>query len=238
MGKTKGSKFALVRADQKEQSASRKEKLKLDLKLRLLEKNVSRLENNLKNFVENPPKKKKKKMFLKRTGQLYGAARPAESLELSEYGCGLRKFECEEQCNHETVVYKNLWKDLVQEKKLSSHNLGLEYCKTSMELAEIYYALHRTDDAIRVLEGIVVVDEKNDSVKAKEALDDIQIALAEEAKGVSEEHTDSALENKHRDQEYHSSGSMQGRKRNRHGGIGGPKGSKKKRRNNRGKKRR
>ena len=77
-------------------------------------------------------------MFLKRTGQLYGAARPAESLELSEYGCGLRKFECEEQCNHETVVYKNLWKDLVQEKKLSSHSLGMEYCKTSMELAEIF----------------------------------------------------------------------------------------------------
>ena len=114
----------------------------------------------------------------------------------------------------------------------------MEYCKTSMELAEIYYALHRTDDAIRVLEGIVVVDEKNDSVKAKEALDDIQIALAEEAKGVSEEHTDSALENKHHDQGYHNSGAMQGRKRNRHGGIGGPKGSKKKRRNNRGKKRR
>ena len=58
MGKKKYSKFANVRADQKEQSASRKEKLKLDLKLRLLEKNVTRLENNLKNFVENPPKKK------------------------------------------------------------------------------------------------------------------------------------------------------------------------------------
>ena len=70
----------------------------------------------------------------------------------------------------------------------------MEYCKTSMELAEIYYALHRTDDAIRVLEGIVVVDEKNDSVKAKEALDDIQIALAEEAKGIPEESSESALE--------------------------------------------
>ena len=235
MGKTKGTKFALVRADQKEQSASRKEKLKLDLKLRLLEKNVTRLENNLKNFVENPPKKKKKKMFLKRTGQLYGAARPAESLELSEYGCGLRKFECEEQCNHETVVYKDLWKDLVEKKSLSSHSLGMEYCKTSMELAEIYYALHRTEDAVRVLERIAILDEKKDSVKAKEALDDIKIAVAEEAKEIHEENAESG--NKHLDHDHHASGSKQGKKRNRHGGIAGPKGNRKKRRNNHGKKR-
>ena len=47
MGKTKTAKFAYVRAEQKEQTASKKEKLKLVLKLRLLEKNVRKLENSL-----------------------------------------------------------------------------------------------------------------------------------------------------------------------------------------------
>jgi hypothetical protein len=181
MGKKKYSKFANVRADQKEQSASRKEKRKLDLKLRLLERKVLSLEDNLKNYVTNPQQKKKKKMFLKRTGQLYGAARPAISLELSEYGCGLRKFECEEQCNHTKIIYKDLWTELTNDNNLSSHELGQQYCKASMELAEIYYALHRTDETIRVLQQIVELDKKTDFVQAQAALDDIEVALKEEA---------------------------------------------------------
>ena len=42
---------------------------------------MRKLENSLKRYVTNP-QKKNRKMFLKRTGQLYGAARPAISLEL------------------------------------------------------------------------------------------------------------------------------------------------------------
>ena len=50
-----------------------------------------------------------------------------------------------------------------------------------MELAEIYYALHRTDDTISVLKRIVELDGKYDFVEAQNALNDIEIALKEEA---------------------------------------------------------
>ena len=245
MGKTKTAKFAYVRAEQKEQTASKKEKLKLDLKLRLLEKNVRKLENSLKRYVTNPQKKKQKKMFLKRTGQLYGAARPAISLELSEYGCGLRKFECEEQCNHTEIIYKDLWSELIQDKNLSSHEIGKNYCKTSMELAEIYYALHRTDDTISVLKRIVELDGKYDFVEAQNALNDIEIALKEEAAAAAEEANGSEMEGGDMFVGSSSSNSSndlsnnnknrKNKKRNRNG-IGGNK--KKRRKNNHGKKRR
>ena len=247
MGKTKTAKFAYVRAEQKEQTASKKEKLKLVLKLRLLEKNVRKLENSLKRYVTNPQKKKQKKMFLKRTGQLYGAARPAISLELSEYGCGLRKFECEEQCNHTEIIYKDLWSELIQDKNLSSHEIGKNYCKTSMELAEIYYALHRTDDTISVLKRIVELDGKYDFVEAQNALNDIEIALKEEAAAAAaaaEEANGSEMEggdmfvgsssNSSNDLSNNNK-NRKNKKRNRNG-IGGNK--KKRRKNNHGKKRR
>ncbi len=246
MGKTKTAKFAYVRAEQKEQTASKKEKLKLVLKLRLLEKNVRKLENSLKRYVTNPQKKKQKKMFLKRTGQLYGAARPAISLELSEYGCGLRKFECEEQCNHTEIIYKDLWSELIQDKNLSSHEIGKNYCKTSMELAEIYYALHRTDDTISVLKRIVELDGKYDFVEAQNALNDIEIALKEEAAAAAEEEANgsemeggdmfvgSSSSNSSNDLSNNNK-NRKNKKRNRNG-IGGNK--KKRRKNNHGKKRR
>ena len=171
-------------------------------------------------------------MFLKRTGQLYGAARPAVSLELSEYGCGLRKFECEEQCNHTNIIYKDLWSELTQDNNLSSHELGKKYCKTSMELAEIYYALHRNDDAISVLKRVVILDGKTDFVNAQAALDDIKIALEEEAE---EAEVNGGSNSSGGNDDNNKLSNKRSKKRNRNGSVGNKK---KRRKNNHGKKRR
>jgi|EP00945_MAST-04E_sp_MAST-4E-sp1_P001505 hypothetical protein len=203
-GAKKGTKFQLIRAQQRESSTARKENLKTLLRLKFLEKDLVKREKLLRNWIIKKAPEKPWRHPHDKTGRLYGAARPAISLEISDHGCGLRKFECEERCQLVKDETKDLWSELTAAGTLSSNGAGEEYCKTAMECAEVNYSLNRTQETIDLLEQLLVWD-KVDVVGAKTALEDIEFALQEE-KGEAQEDigqdamADNALDNEEGDE--------------------------------------
>jgi hypothetical protein len=164
--------FAVLQSEQKTSAASAKMKKIDEMRLRFLEKTLQKQRDAMRKFVVIPAPKKKVRHRNDRDGLLFGAARPAASLELSDHGCGLRQFECDERCQRVEDVTKDLWAELAASSTLSSHELGRQYCDSAMECAEMYYAFGRDADAVAMLRRILRLD-KDDFVDAQAALDDI-----------------------------------------------------------------
>ena len=140
------------------------------MRVRALRKAQTKLKNDLENFIVNREEherklqEKKRKMHPQyRRMQLTGAARPAKSLELSDHGCGLRVFECEERCVRDEDLPKtrNLFKELSAGGNFWSHPLGKKYCTTSSNLARAARASGKTKLAIIILRDLLVKDKED-----------------------------------------------------------------------------